>query len=57
MVEIREAKVKYTLREYITFPLVYLVIFLIYFGELIAGDYDDYIKGWFTSKIVSREEE
>ncbi len=41
---------KYTVREYIAFPVAKFAIFLC---ELIAGDYDDRIKG----KIVIDEEE
>ena len=39
---------KYTLREYIAFPFAYMSMFFAWFSELIAGHYDDYIKGWFT---------
>ncbi len=38
---------KYTIREHIAWLVAYIAIFFARLTDLIAGDYDDKIKGWF----------
>ena len=38
---------KYTIREHIAWLVAYLAIAIIWLTDLIAGDYDDCITGWF----------